>query len=222
MLAVGTDAAAARRFPAVSPGVRLAICGLAGAGVAAAVFAMAPWQLAVLAGWSASLAIFLVWVWLGVGRMDADVTREIATGEDLSHVAAELLLLVASVVNLGVVGSALVVAASRSSVVSNLINVACVLSVVLSWAVLHTGYAFRYARIFYERGGGIDFPGGPPDYGDFAYLAFTIGMTYQVSDTPFTTRELRRTALAHMLLSYLFGAVVLASVINVVTGVVRG
>jgi uncharacterized membrane protein len=57
-----------------------------------------------------------------------------------------------------------------------------------------------------------------PDYGDFAYLAFTLGMTYQVSDTSITSREIRRTALRHALLSYLFGAVILATVINLVAG----
>jgi uncharacterized membrane protein len=82
-------------------------------------------------------------------------------------------------------------------------------------------FALRYARLFYEQGG-VQFEGGPPDYGDFAYLAFTIGMTYQVSDTPLTTKLMRRIALRHTLLSYLFGAVIGATVINVVVGIFRG
>jgi uncharacterized membrane protein len=62
----------------------------------------------------------------------------------------------------------------------------------------------------------------PPDYRDFAYVAFTIGMTYQVSDTAIVTKAMRRVALRHTLLSYLFGAVIGATVINVVVGLSRG
>ena len=65
---------------------------------------------------------------------------------------------------------------------------------------------------------GIDFAGaGPPGYADFAYLAFTIGMTFQVSDTAVRTPALRRTVLRHALLSYLFGTVVIAVGVNLVT-----
>jgi uncharacterized membrane protein len=210
-----------RRFPILSPGTRLLVCAAIGAGVAVGVGAVSPWQLAVLSGWDVALAIFLASVWMGVGRLDSDTTRSLAITEDLSHLAAEVLLTAASVVNLAVVGSALIEATDRDVVVATLINGACVLSVALSWAVLHTGYAMRYARLHYQGGGGVDFQDGPPDYRDFAYLAFTIGMTYQVSDTPLTTRTMRRTAFSHMLLSYVFGAVILASVINVVAGLFR-
>jgi uncharacterized membrane protein len=84
-------------------------------------------------------------------------------------------------------------------------------------------FTLRYARTYYAEGGGIDFNGDrPPDYRDFGYVAFTIGMTYQVSDTDLTSNSLRRTALRHALLSYLFGIVVVAITINVVAGLLRG
>jgi uncharacterized membrane protein len=141
--------------------------------------------------------------------------------EDLSHAAAELVLIAASVMNLVAVGLALVEATNQTALIAGLINGATVLSVSLSWAAVHTVFALRYARLFSQQGG-IHFDGGPPDYADFAYLAFTIGMTYQVSDTPFTSKAMRRIALRHTLLSYLFGAVVGATVINVVVGLFRG
>jgi uncharacterized membrane protein len=78
-----------------------------------------------------------------------------------------------------------------------------------------------YARLFYDAGG-LRFDDGPPDYRDFAYVAFTIGMTYQVSDTAIVTKAMRRVALRHTLLSYLFGAVIGATVLNVVVGLFRG
>ena len=98
-----------------------------------------------------------------------------------------------------------------------------VLSVVLSWAVVNVVYALRYAHLYYSGGGqGIDFnEEGDPDYRDFAYLAVTIGMTYQVSDTNLKSRGIRRTVTGHALLSYLFGTFVVAMMINVVAGLLK-
>jgi uncharacterized membrane protein len=210
------------RFHA-SPGTRLAISAAAGVAVAALLGFLVPWpwQMALLLGWDVFLAIYVAWVWLSVGPLDAEATKAVAMTEDLSHAAAELVLIAAAVMNLVAVVLALVEATNQDALIAGLINGAAVLSVSLSWAEVHTVFALRYARLFYEQGG-VQFEGGPPDYGDFAYLAFTIGMTYQVSDTPLTTKLMRRIALRHTLLSYLFGAVVGATVINVVVGIFRG
>jgi uncharacterized membrane protein len=86
-------------------------------------------------------------------------------------------------------------------------------------------FTLRYADIFYrESDDSVDFgyaaDAGGPDYRDFAYLAFTIGMTYQVSDTTLHDRGLRRTVLTHAFVSYLFGVVVVATAVNVVAGLV--
>jgi len=89
-------------------------------------------------------------------------------------------------------------------------------SVALAWASVHTVFTTRYARIYYTGPDeGVDFnENEPPCYSDFAYLTFTIGMTFQVSDTDLKTKEIRATALKHGLLSYLFGAVIIAAMIN--------
>jgi uncharacterized membrane protein len=206
-----------------SPGTRLAVSAATGVAVSAVLGFLVPWpwQVALLLGWDVFLAIYVAWVWLSVGPLDAGATKAVAMTEDLSHAAAELVLIAAAVMNLVAVVLALVEATNQDALIAGLINGAAVLSVSLSWAVVHTVFALRYARLFYERGG-VQFEGGPPDYGDFAYLAFTIGMTYQVSDTPLTTKAMRRIALRHTLLSYLFGAVIGATVINVVVGIFRG
>jgi uncharacterized membrane protein len=85
---------------------------------------------------------------------------------------------------------------------------------------VHTLFTLRYAELYYTGpDGGVDFnEGNPPRYVDFAYLAFTIGMTFQVSDTDIRAYPIRATALRHALLSYLFGAVVLASTVNLLAG----
>ena len=99
-----------------------------------------------------------------------------------------------------------------------------VVSVFLSWAVVHLTYTLRYARLFFtEPQGGIDFHEDKRDatYVDFAYVAFTIGMTYQVSDTDLSKRQIRAAALRHALLSYLFGTVIIAMTINVIAGLAK-
>jgi uncharacterized membrane protein len=98
-----------------------------------------------------------------------------------------------------------------------------VVSVALTWGLVHTVFTLRYARTYYRPPvGGIDFnEDDPPTYLDFAYLALTIAMTFQVSDTNLTTKSMRRIALAHALLSYLYGAVIIALVINVVSSLLH-
>ena len=98
-----------------------------------------------------------------------------------------------------------------------------VISVALSWCSLHTVYMLRYARIYYTgEHAGIDYhDDAKPAYLDFAYVAFTVGMTFQVSDTDLNSTAIRRTALRHALLSFLFGAVILGLMINVVASLLH-
>jgi uncharacterized membrane protein len=86
--------------------------------------------------------------------------------------------------------------------------------------VVHTIFTLRYARLYYTgRDEGVDFnQDDPPSYADFAYLAFTVGMTFQVSDTQITHHAMRAAILRHALLSYLFGTVIVATTINLVAG----
>jgi len=194
-----------------------------GAGVAVAALAalVTTWQVAIVVGWDAAMLVYVAWVWLSVGHLDAETTRAVAMREDSSRAAADVVLILANLMNLVGIGFALFAAAGRTRLAAGFINGAVVLSVALSWTAVHTVFALRYARLYYETGGGIDFAGEAPDYADFAYVAFTLGMTYQVSDTPLTARAFRRTALRHTLLSYLFGVVIVATTINVIVGLFR-
>ena len=109
-----------------------------------------------------------------------------------------------------------------------LIVTIAIVTVILSWTVVNSVFTLRYADLFYRSPGqsnrAIDFgyeaDAGPPDYRDFAYLAFTIGMTYQVSDTALHDRRLRGTVLYHAFLSYFFGVVIVATGVNVIAGLV--
>jgi uncharacterized membrane protein len=95
-----------------------------------------------------------------------------------------------------------------------------ILTVGASWFAVHTLFTVRYARLYYsDDPGGIDFHDpNPPRFRDFAYLAYTVGMTFQVSDTEIGLTSIRATVLRHALLSYLLGAVVLAVTINLIAG----
>ena len=103
------------------------------------------------------------------------------------------------------------------------LTAAGVATVVVSWAVVHVVFTLRYAHEYYsDPAGGIDFKNDePPDYQDFAYVAFTIGMTFQISDTDIQARVIRRSVLRHALLAYVFGAVILAVTINVIANVIQ-
>lgn len=171
-----------------------------------------------LVGWDVAALVYMIWVWRTIWPLDAARTKQLAQGEDPTRSTADGLILVAAVASLVAVGLLLARAAGDQGA-AQLVRIGVALaSVLLSWAIVHTAYTLRYAALYY-RGpdGGIEFNSSePPQYSDFAYLAFTLGMTFQVSDTALQSNEIRRTALRHALLSYLFGTGVLATTINLV------
>jgi uncharacterized membrane protein len=175
------------------------------------------WQAAILVGWSATALVYLAWTWAKIGRMNPEQTKVHARAEDPGRRASEAIVLVAGVALLGAVGLILIKAGQSHGAPKAYFIAIGVVSVVFSWATVHTIFTLRYTRTYYQRDEGVDFnEDTPPAYLDFAYLAFTIGMTFQVSDTNLTTKSMRRIALTHALLSFLFGAVIVALTINVV------
>jgi uncharacterized membrane protein len=206
-----------------TPGVRVAIASAIGAASLGIALALgAPWQAAVLLGSDIAAATWLAWMWSSIARMGGADMREVARLEEPTRLIADVLLLAASVGCLVGVGLDLAEAGDRAGGTKAAVVVLAVVSVLVSWTVVHTVFALKYARRYYgDPEGGVDFDGTTaPTFVDFAYLAFTIGMTYQVSDTGFTTQEMRRLALGHAALSFLFGTFILAVTINVVAGFV--
>jgi uncharacterized membrane protein len=198
---------------------RLVVAVVAGGvALAAALLAGASWAVAADASWDAAALVFLVWVWASIGGKDADATSRMARAEDVSRPVADLMLLGASVASLVAVGFILRQASQSSGSGKGLLIGLALASVALAWASVHTVYMLRYGDLYYRPPvGGIDFhDDDQPDYHDFAYVALTIGMTFQVSDTDLTAKAIRRTAIRHALLSFLFGAVIVAITINIV------
>jgi uncharacterized membrane protein len=203
-----------------------------GVGLAAFAAAMAvtSWQVAALLGWDAMALVAVVWVLAVVMGKSGQETAAMAKREDDSRAAADVLLVSACVASLLGVGAGLLKAAQQHGLAKAGTTGVAVLSVALAWAAVHTVFTLHYASIYFTEGRGIQFDEGdgvlaegdePPDYHDFLYVAFTIGMTYQVSDTDLLTKPMRRLALRHALLSYLFGTVVVAMMINVIAGLLR-
>jgi len=179
----------------------------------------ATWSVAALGAEDAAAAVFVIWVWATIAGADAAATARTARAEDASRAAAEAVLLGAGVASLLAVAFTLAQAGDAGAPDRGLLTGLAIASVALAWLSVHTVFLLRYARIYFTPpDGGIDFGAEPPDYRDFAYLALTIGMTFQVSDTDLTAKRMRRVALHHALLSYLFGTVIVAITVSSVAG----
>lgn len=152
--------------------------------------------------------------------MDGSETEAHALREDPSRAVADKVMLLALVGSLAAVGFMLASSSGESGATQLLSVGFSVLSIVLSWLMLHTLFMLHYAEQYYVvPKGGVDFGvTKSPTYCDFAYLAFTVGMTFQVSDTALSAKNLRKTALKHELFSYIFGTFIVAATVNLVAG----
>jgi uncharacterized membrane protein len=203
------------RWERTSARRKVVVMAVVGVVAAALSGAFGAWKYAPPIAWDAAASTFLLWTWLAVAPMDATETAAHAGREDPTRPITDALVLIASVASLIAVGVVLVTAATSQSTTRGLLAGLAAASVALSWLLVHTLFTLRYARLYHFANGGVDFnQDSPPRYLDFAYLAFTIGMTFQVSDTNLKTTTIRAAALRHALLSYLFGAVILATTIN--------
>lgn len=210
-----------RQFPVSAR--RLVVAAAVGVAAGAVAGVVGPWQAAPLVGWDAAALCWMGALWMQVLGFDAVETSQHATREDPQRALADALLLAASAASLVAIAIVTVKAGhAHGGEKAGLVAVG-MLSVFASWLLVHTVFTLRYAALYYTGpDGGIDFNEDfEPTYVDFAYVAFTIGMTFQVSDTNLTDRTVRRTALRHALLSYVFGAVILAAVINLVAGLLH-
>ena len=197
----------------------MATCVTAGAGAAAALLLAAPWQLALLVGWLTTAMLLLPWIWFEIGRLDAAATAQVATREDDSRAAARAVVVASSLMSLLAVGAALRRASGAAFGLEVTLTGVSLLAVVLSWLLVNTVFVLRYAHLYYGgvEIGGIQFPGiQPPRYRDFGYLGFTVGMTFQVSDTIIVDEAIRSTVLRHALLSFLINVAIIATTINVI------
>ena len=180
-------------------------------------FVIAPLELVPVVSWVVATLTVLTWVWRSIWPEDAAGTERLAEHEGQTR-TTDTAVLMAALVSLGAVGLA-VVQASGGGVNATAAVLLSLVGAILSWCLVNTVFALKYARLYYfEEDGGINFQQHePPTYCDFAFLAFTIGMAFGPAETAPTSASVRRVALGHALLSYVFGTGVLAVAINLVT-----
>jgi uncharacterized membrane protein len=195
----------------------------AGATLTAALLAGAAVPVAITGAWGAGALVVVSWIWLTVRTMDPGETKTHAQAEDSSQLLADVTVLVASIASLVAIGYTLITAGNREGATKAMLILLAIAVVGISWLLVHMIYMLRYGDLYYgEPIGGIDFNDDePPDYRDFAYVALTIGMTFQVSDTSFTMKRMRSLAIRHALLSFVFVAVIVALTINSVASLLQ-
>lgn len=175
-----------------------------------------------LVGITVTAGVFVILGWAALWPMNGTQTRTHVGRENYRPVIDEIIVVVAALAALGGIIGLLIEGGSHANWLPAALALAGVFG---SWASLHLMYATRYAYLYYglDSPGGIDFNSDdPPAYRDFFYFSYNLGMTYQVSDTSVSSSEIRAVALRHCLISYVFGAVILASTINLVAGIVIG
>jgi uncharacterized membrane protein len=197
---------------------RLTGAAIVGAVVGVAVALATDGALGALAAIAATELCFVLAGWVVLWPMDATATHRNARREDFRPVTDELVVVAVALCGL----SAIVLLLVRGKYDPGHVAAATALcGVFTAWAALHLMYAARYAYVYYESEGGIDFNSDdPPAYRDFFYFSYNLGMTYQVSDTDVSSSAIRAIVLRHTLLSYVFGTGILATAINLVVGIV--
>jgi len=185
--------------------------------------------LAVIIGWNSFSFFMLLINWIIFATTSSKQLGARAKAQDESRYATFIIVLFAVAVTF--FGTLVLIQGTDDGLMGRALHIiTSIASVALSWFLLHTIFTLRYAHLFYsgsltgseKQPGGLDFPENKtPDYLDFAYFSFVIGMTFQVSDVSITSSLIRRLALLHGIISFIFNTVIVALMINIVAGIVK-
>lgn len=177
--------------------------------------------------WTVFSATYLIMCWIVIFKKSPEEIRRTAPKDDGSKVFVFLAILISSFSSMFAV-LLLIISKDSETSQSKYFVPASVFGMLLSWAMVHTLFAFHYAHKYYDdsdddsskAAGGLDFPGNEtkPDYVDFAYFSFVIGCTFQVSDVEISSRDIRRLAFLHQIISFLLNTFVVALSINLIAG----
>ena len=197
---------------------RTAIATVLGIAVMASLPKGWPMATRFLISWDAGVALYLVLVFGMMARAGIEHMRRNAALQDEGRFAILILTVTAAAASLGAILSELSTAQGATRTGAQL--ALATITIVLSWTFVHTIFALHYAHEYYGARGakqvGLNFPGEEkPDYWDFAYFSFIIGMTSQVSDVSIASKPIRRTATAHGILSFFFNVTLVALMVNI-------
>jgi uncharacterized membrane protein len=200
--------------------------------VAAVAFVVQPdsisWHTRAVASWDLGTLAYLGLAWMLIGRTDARVTREHALSQDQSGYVIFLFVVGAACASTVAIGFVAGTIRDLPFWARTWHLMLTIIALVSSWLLIQTVFAFHYAHRYYAAPRGepaatasLQFPGGrEPDYLDFAYYAFVVGMTSQVSDVAVASRSMRRLTMIHGVLAFMFNIAVLALSINIIASVI--
>jgi uncharacterized membrane protein len=179
---------------------------------------------AIIAAWDSFAISLLALLWLAILGSGIDHIRYRARTQDLSRLVIFFFTVAAACSSIFAV--IFLLSAAKNTSHLGFHATLSILAIVSAWSLVHTMFAMRYAHAYYGEGdvpndhaGGLEFPSDDaPDYLDFAYFSFVIGMTCQVSDVQIAAKGLRTLALIHGILSFGFNTIILALTINTVSG----
>ncbi|KUJ56247.1 MULTISPECIES: DUF1345 domain-containing protein [Chryseobacterium] len=168
--------------------------------------------------WLAFSVTHLFFSWFTIATCDVDSIKKLAKEQDSGRTTISLFILITTCVSLMGILLLYISAGEKSGSALFVHILMTIASIGTAWALVHTTFVFKYAHLYYKDKG-LDFPGddGDPDYMDFVYFSFVIGTTFQVSDVSITSKEMRRIALVHGLLSFIFNTVIVALTINILS-----
>jgi len=200
---------------------RLFVSSALGLAVIAILFATCDWRTPtkLLVGWNLGIGLYLILAFSLMARSDVHRIRRRAANQDEGSIALLVLIVAAATASMAAIFVELGTTSGAARQPAQLILATS--TILLSWAFIHSMFALHYAHEFYGNGrdgivGGITFPDdNEPDYWDFCYFAFTIGMCAQVSDATISSKTIRRTALSHSVISFVFNAALLALTVNI-------
>jgi uncharacterized membrane protein len=184
----------------------------------------------ILCAWNSGVDFFLAITWWKMIRATTAKIRRYSDNEYEGHLAIFLLVIAAACASVLAIGFLLTDKKGLSTILLTLHVILSIMTIVGSWLLVHTMFAVQYAHSYYkcinrnnseEITGGLDFPNNNyPDYWEFLYYSFVIGMTSQVSDVQTTSRDMRRLTLLHSILSFFFNTTILAMTINIVASLI--
>jgi uncharacterized membrane protein len=177
-----------------------------------------------LIGWDIGVLVYLAAAVVMMSHSGVADIRKRAAAEDEGAFGLLVLTVDAAIASLGAIFAELATI-DRNDPHYALYIALAIVAVVLSWTFVHTIFALHYAHDFYGEGTrkeGLKFPGdGQPDYWDFIYFAFVIGMTFQVSDVAVTHKSIRRMVVTHGALSFFFTTTIVALTVNIAAGIIQ-
>ena len=180
----------------------------------------------IMIGWDTFGLGMILLSWITFSVTTSQQIRELAKTQDSSRAIIFFIVLISTFASFFAIVLLLLTKKDFKNTETFHVIIA-VSGMVLSWALIHTIFTLRYAHIFYGddkekpeiHAAGLEFPGDEkPDYLDFAYFSFVLGMTFQVSDVQVTSKRMRRLAMLHGILAFGYNTVMIALTINLIAG----